>query len=75
MTTTNAMNVCPICSATPKLSGWLSYQVRCDCGACGPKQRSQQEAVSRWNSVVHFVQKFRASGMRGPGARYKPALC
>ena len=72
---TTAMNVCPICDTAPKLSGLFSYQVRCGCGACGPKQPTEQEAVSRWNSVVYFIQKFRSNNVLGRDSGYKPALC
>ena len=72
---TTPMNVCPICDTAPKLSGLFSYQVRCGCGACGPKQSTQQEAVSRWNSVVYFIQKFRSNNVLGRDSGYKPALC
>jgi hypothetical protein len=66
MMKTTAMNVCPICEAAPKLSGLFSFQVRCSCGVCGPKRPTEQEAVSRWNSVVFFLQKFRTSNLLAP---------
>jgi hypothetical protein len=72
---TTEMQVCPICATAPKLSGLFRYQVRCGCGACGPKQPTQQEAVTRWNSVVYFVRKFRASNVLGRDSNCKPALC
>lgn len=55
---TSAMTVCPLCDTTPKMSGLFNFQVRCSCGACGPKQPTEQEAVSRWNSVAFFMRKF-----------------
>jgi hypothetical protein len=72
---TSAMNSCPLCDTTPKLAGVFHYQVRCVCGACGPKQPTRQEAVSRWNSVVYFVLKFRASESLERDAQFKTALC
>jgi hypothetical protein len=73
--TTSAINLCPMCDTTPKLAGVFRYQVRCACGACGPRQPTQQEAVSRWNSVVYFVQQFRGSDGPSGDSRYKPAFC
>jgi len=73
--TLTAMNACPMCETAPKLSGLFRFQVRCRCGACGPKRPTQQEAVSRWNSVVYFVQKFRAGNLSARDSRLGPLLC
>jgi hypothetical protein len=55
------MNICPLCDEAPAVDSRRRFQVRCACGACGPKMRTEGEAIGRWNSVVSFVQKFRAS--------------
>ena len=76
---TSAMTVCPLCDTTPKVSGLFSFQVRCSCGACGPKQPTEQEAVSRWNSVAFFMRKFQDTPdanvvARSARSRYKPLM-
>jgi hypothetical protein len=73
--TTTAMNACPMCDETPTIKGLWQFQVRCSCGVCGPKMHSQDDAVTRWNSVVYFVRKLRAANITGPDARYNAIAC
>lgn len=76
------MNACPLCQALPELAGMWSFQVRCSCGACGPKRRTRQDAVTRWNSVAFYIQKFRDSNRyahdvtpSGSRSKYNPLAC
>jgi hypothetical protein len=62
---TTAMKVCPMCDKAPEMAGLFQFQVRCSCGVCGPKMRTADAAVTRWNSVAYFVRKFRASNLVG----------
>src|SRR5215210_5140644 len=55
----NTIDACPFCEAMPTLTGRWRFQVHCNCGACGPKMHTPQEAISRWSSVVHFIGKWR----------------
>jgi hypothetical protein len=58
-----AMEVCPMCATCPTLSGRWRLQVRCSCGACGPKMKTVVEAIRRWNSVVSFVRELARTGV------------
>jgi hypothetical protein len=53
------IDACPFCNATPSVIGHWRFQVSCGCGACGPKVRSQYEAINRWSSVVHYIRELR----------------
>jgi hypothetical protein len=75
MTCSAAMKACPMCDEAPKISGLWQFQVRCSCGACGPKMHTQLDAVNRWNSVVYFVRKFRAANVVPHDARYNALTC
>src|SRR5262245_27505948 len=54
-----AIDTCPMCAATPNVTGRWRFQVRCACGACGPKMHTQRDAIARWSSVVRHVVKLR----------------
>jgi hypothetical protein len=56
-----AMEICPMCAMCPRLLGRWRLQVRCSCGASGPKMKTRQDAIGRWNSVVGFVRERRLS--------------
>ncbi len=56
------MEICPMCAMCPTLAGRWRLQVRCGCGACGPRMKTQDEAIGRWNSVVSFIREFRRTG-------------
>jgi hypothetical protein len=62
------MEICPMCAMCPRLAGRWRPQVRCRCGACGPRTKSRDEAIGRWNSVVGFVRQWRARGTVAAGA-------
>jgi hypothetical protein len=66
-----AMEICPLCATCPSLVGRWRLQVRCSCGACGPRMKTVQEAIVRWNSVVGFLRKLKSAGVaaRDLGAR------
>ncbi len=57
-----AMEVCPLCATCPTVAGRWRVQVRCRCGACGPRMKSEEAAIGRWNSVVGFVREWLRSG-------------
>ena len=57
------MEICPLCAMCPRLAGRWRMQVRCSCGARGPRRGSPEEAIGRWNSVVGFVRQFKARGL------------
>jgi hypothetical protein len=57
-----AMEICPLCAMCPTLTGRWRIQVRCGCGACGPKMKTRDEAIGRWNSVVSFMREFMRTG-------------
>jgi len=57
------MEICPLCAMCPRLAGRWRMQVRCSCGACGPRRKSPAEAIGRWNSVVSFARQLRARGV------------
>ncbi len=58
-----AMEICPMCAMCPRLGGRWRLQVRCNCGACGPRMKTVEEAIRRWNSVVSFVRELRRTGV------------
>lgn len=58
-----AMEVCPMCATCPRLAGRWRLQVRCSCGACGPKMKTENEAIGRWNCVVRCVRELSRAGM------------
>ena len=58
-----AMEVCPMCATCPQLAGRWRLRVQCRCGACGPRMKSQHEAIGRWNSVVSCMRELMRSGM------------
>jgi hypothetical protein len=58
-----AMEICPMCAMCPTLAGRWRLQVRCSCGACGPKMKTQDEAIGRWNSVANFIREFMRTGV------------
>ncbi len=58
-----AMEICPMCAMCPTLTGRWRLQVRCGCGACGPKMKTEDEAIGRWNSVVNFIREFTRAGV------------
>ena len=60
-----AMEICPMCAMCPQLLGRWRLQVRCSCGACGPKMKTRQGAIGRWNSVVGFVRELSQAGAAG----------
>jgi hypothetical protein len=62
------MEICPMCAMCPQLSGRWRMQVRCGCGACGPRMQSREEAIGRWNSVVGFVRQLKAREAGAAGA-------
>lgn len=68
MSATRPMEICPMCAMCPRLAGRWRLQVRCGCGACGPRMRSRDEAIGRWNSVVSFVRRLQARGVAAAGA-------
>jgi hypothetical protein len=57
------MEICPMCAMCPRLSGRWRLQVRCRCGACGPRMKTPAEAIGRWNSVVGFVRQLSLKGI------------
>jgi hypothetical protein len=61
----SAIHACPLCHATPAIAGRFRFQVRCDCGACGPKRPTPHEAIRRWASVVHYMKELRRSLLPG----------
>ena len=72
-----AMEVCPVCSTCPRLAGRWRLRVQCRCGACGPRTKSEQEAIGRWNSVVSFVRDVSRTGAllglsAGEGDAHRP---
>ncbi len=60
--TATPMEICPLCAMCPRLAGRWRPQVRCSCGAQGPRRKSPEEAIGRWNSVVSFVRQLRTRG-------------
>jgi hypothetical protein len=58
-----AMEICPMCAMCPTITGRWRLQVRCSCGACGPKMKTEDEAIGRWNSVVNFIREFTRRGV------------
>jgi hypothetical protein len=58
-----AMEVCPMCAMCPTLEGRWRLQVRCSCGACGPRMKTEDEAIGRWNSVVSFIRDLARKGV------------
>jgi hypothetical protein len=58
-----AMEVCPMCAMCPTLAGRWRLQVRCSCGACGPRMKTEDEAIGRWNSVVNFIRELTRKGV------------
>jgi len=69
----NTIDACPFCEAMPTLTGRWRFQVHCNCGACGPKMHTPQEAISRWSSVVHFIGKWRRDLFAIPLTEQTPA--
>ncbi len=63
-----AMEICPLCATCPRLAGRWRLQVRCSCGACGPRMKTEREAIGRWNSVVGFVRELARSGVSAADA-------
>ena len=61
--TSIAMEICPMCAMCPTLAGRWRLQVRCSCGACGPRMKTEEEAIGRWNSVVNFVRELTRKGV------------
>jgi len=57
-----AMEICPLCATCPRVSGRWRLQVRCSCGACGPKMKSEDQAILRWNTVVRFMRELAQAG-------------
>ncbi len=57
-----AMEVCPLCATCPTVAGRWRVQVRCRCGACGPRMKTEEAAIGRWNSVVGFLREWMRSG-------------
>lgn len=57
------MEICPLCAMCPRLAGRWRVQVRCGCGARGPRKKSTEEAIGHWNSVVAFVRRFKSQGL------------
>jgi len=58
-----AMEICPMCAMCPTLAGRWRLQVRCSCGACGPRMKTEDEAIGRWNSVVNFIRDLTRKGV------------
>jgi hypothetical protein len=58
-----AMEICPMCAMCPTLTGRWRLQVRCSCGACGPRMKTEEEAIGRWNSVVSFIRDLTRKGV------------
>jgi hypothetical protein len=52
-----AMEVCPMCSTCPRLAGRWRPQVRCRCGARGPRSDTGPEAIRGWNSAVPILRE------------------
>jgi hypothetical protein len=69
----HAIDTCPMCNATPDVTGRWRFQVRCACGACGPKMHTKQDAIVRWSSVVHYVAKLRGELFAVPLMGHKAA--
>lgn len=69
----SVMEICPMCAMCPRLAGRWRPQVRCSCGACGPRTSSREEAIGRWNSVVDFVQQLKARGVADMLERRAPS--
>lgn len=61
--TSIAMEICPLCAMCPTLAGRWRLQVRCSCGACGPRMKTEEEAIGRWNSVVNFIRELTRKGV------------
>jgi hypothetical protein len=57
-----AMEVCPVCATCPQLAGRWRLRVQCRCGACGPRTKSEHEAIGRWNSVASFMRELTRTG-------------
>jgi hypothetical protein len=68
--TATPMEICPLCAMCPRLAGRWRLQVRCGCGARGPRRKSPAEAIGRWNSIVSFVRDLQAKGI---AAAHAPA--
>ncbi|GEM_PF-3862790 len=66
--TATPIEICPLCAMCPRLAGRWRLQVRCGCGARGPRMKSLDEAIARWNSVVGFVRELAARGIAVPDA-------
>ena len=66
-----AMEVCPVCATCPQLAGRWRLRVQCRCGACGPRTKSQQEAIGRWNSVASFMRELTHTGATLGPASYE----
>ena len=60
------MELCPLCATCPRLAGRWRMQVRCGCGARGPRRKTPEEAIGRWNSIVGFARQFKARGFAAP---------
>lgn len=68
-----AMEICPLCAMCPLISGRWRLQVRCNCGACGPKMKTRHDAISRWNSVVGFVRELSRASVLGTETPQRPS--
>ena len=73
--TATPMETCPLCAMCPRLAGRWRLQVRCSCGARGPRRSSPDEAIGRWNSVVSFVRQLKERGLAAADALELPWQC
>jgi len=70
--TSIAMEICPMCAMCPRIAGRWLLQVRCNCGACGPKMKTEHEAIGRWNSVVSYMRELSRAGVVAVHAHARP---